>query len=124
MKLTKKQEKIYNLLINNKTPLSAEELFESLKDGTMNLSTVYRSLEKFYKLGLVSRNYLDNTAYYYLNETIHHHFMICEKCQKKFMIDCHIDDVIRQIEKEEGFKVNHHDLNFYGICKNCLNKSN
>lgn len=119
MKFTTKQKIIFDTLDKFNKPLSAENLFEMLDEGTMNLSTIYRTLEKFYHEGLVSRNYLDNTAYYYLTKDEHHHYMICEICKKKYEMDCHIDEVILKIQEEYGFKVSHHDLNFYGVCKNC-----
>lgn len=121
VKLTLKRQVIYDILKQNDAPLSAEDIHAKLKNEQMNLSTVYRTLEFFYKEHMVSRNYLDNKAYYYLNHDDHHHFMVCEKCHKKFEMDCHIDEMIEEIKEKYGFNVTHHDLNFYGLCNECQN---
>ncbi|WP_162163931.1 Fur family transcriptional regulator [Acholeplasma hippikon] len=123
VKLTSKRQLIYDILKKNDSPLSAEDIYELIKDEKLNLSTVYRTLDYFYKEQMVSRNYLDNKAYFYLNHDDHHHFMICEVCQNRFEMDCHIDEMIAEIKKKYGFEVTHHDLNFYGICSNCKNKN-
>ncbi len=122
-KFTQKRQIVYDLLKSSEAPLSAEDLYNKLTDEQMNLSTVYRALEKFHQDGLVGRNYLDNTAYYFLNNHEHHHFMVCEKCKEKFEIDCHIDEMIDEIKDKYGFEVVHHDLNFYGLCSNCQKNS-
>lgn len=122
VKLTQKRQVIYDVLAKHDAPLSAEDIFDKIKDDKLNLSTVYRTLDYFYKEQMVSRNYLDNKAYFYLNKDEHHHFMVCEKCQKRFEMDCHIDEMIKEIKEKYNFEVTHHDLNFYGLCENC-NKS-
>ncbi|MBN3489943.1 transcriptional repressor [Acholeplasma equirhinis] len=122
-KLTQKRELIYNILKSVDAPKSAEEIL-ALVGSDLNLSTVYRALDKFYQQGIVSKNYLNNTAYYFINEHEHHHFMICEVCKEKFEMDCHIDEMIHDIEAKYGFVVARHDLNFYGICKNCKIQEN
>ena len=118
-KLTKKRQQIYNILKKESKPLSAEEIYAKLKNDDMNLSTVYRALEKFYDDGLASRNHIEHTAYYFLNADEHHHFMICSRCGKKFEFDCHLEELIQEIDRNYHFKVVHHDLNLYGICQMC-----
>lgn len=118
MKLTAKRQMVYDILKTAKKPQSADDIYMILKD-TMNLSTVYRTLEKFHQDALVSRNYLDNTAYYYLNEAEHHHFMVCDVCHKKYAFDCHVDGLIDEVRQKYGFEVLHHDLNLYGTCQSC-----
>lgn len=122
-KLTSKRQRIYDMLKSSDGPLSAESLFELLGHDEMNLSTIYRTLEKFYVEGIVGRNYLDNKAYFYLNVEDHHHYMVCESCKHKFEVDCHIDHLFAEIKEKYGFNVLHHDLNFYGLCKKCSQKS-
>lgn len=121
IKLTSKRQLIFDILKDSQTPLSSEDIFSKLNDTSMNLSTVYRTLDYFYQNDLVSRNYLDNKTYYYLNEEAHehHHFMVCEKCGKKYEMDCQIDKMVAEIKQKYGFEVTHHDLNFYGLCEKC-----
>ncbi len=119
MKLTSKRQLVYDILKKAKKPQSADDIYHVLGESTMNLSTIYRTLEKFHQDALVSRNYLDNTAYYFLNHDDHHHFMVCDMCHKRFEFDCHVDSLIEEIKQKYGFEVLHHDLNLYGTCKAC-----
>lgn len=119
MKLTTKRQMVYDVLKQAKKPQSADDIFNILGPEKMNLSTVYRTLEKFHQDALVSRNYLDNTAYYYLNAKDHYHFMVCEVCHKKYAFDCHVTGLIEEVKEKYGFDVQHHDLNLYGVCSQC-----
>ena len=121
IKLTPKQEMIYNLIKDSETPINAEELHLSLMNHQINLSTVYRALDKLYNEGIISRSYLENKAYYTSNLHDHHHFMTCNNCNEKIHVDCHIDEMVKSIKKLYGFTVLQHDLNFYGLCKKCQN---
>ena|SRR5690554_5322388 len=123
IKLTPKRSKVYQILSKSQKPMSAEEIYEKL-DDTLNLSTIYRALDKFYQEGVASRNYLDNTAYYFLLGKTHQHFMICNVCKKQFEMDCHLEGLVEEIKTKHGFVVTHHDLNLYGTCQNCVREAN
>ena len=102
VKLTLKRQVIYDILKQNDAPLSAEDIHAKLKNEQMNLSTVYRTLEFFYKEHMVSRNYLDNKAYFYLNHDDHHHFLLtCALTVNRrilllFLLRTHGDELLQQ----------------------------
>src|SRR5690606_24883424 len=121
IKLTLKRKLIYDILSKSSQPMNAEEIYKLLEEK-MNLSTIYRTLEIFFNDGLVAKNHLDNKAYYYLNHESHHHFMVCKECNQAFEFDCHLDGLIDEIKDKYGFTVMHHDLNLYGLCKDCQNQ--
>ena len=99
--------------------MNAEMILKALPENTMNLSTVYRNLEKLSENGIVSKSIIENTAYYHANDDGHHHYIICTKCKKMSELDCHIGSLSKAIEKSTKFKVLQHDLTFYGICRDC-----
>lgn len=119
IRFTKKRKAIYNILENEDKTLSANDIYERLSDKTINLTTVYRSLEYFYLNGLVGRTNHNAIAYYYISKNDHYHYMICEKCHKRYEIDCKLKDIIKDISNEYNFEILSHDLSFYGICSNC-----
>lgn len=123
MRLTKHRKQILTIFESeNDNLLSAEMIFQKLKDQHIDLSTVYRTLEVFFKEELVCRSIMENTAYYYLTSREHHHFMICLNCHRKFKIKCHFEDIIGGKEALGNFKPTHHDLTIYGYCVSCQQK--
>jgi Fur family ferric uptake transcriptional regulator len=105
-------------------PKSAEMILADLPDHTMNLSTVYRTLDTFFVEGLVSKSTMKNTSYYYMTHQDHHHYMICIHCQKMYEMDCHLDDIAESVAKDHHFKITHHDMTVYGYCESCQKELN
>ncbi len=119
MKLTTHRKTIISVLRKNKNPMSAENIMNELPSNTMNLSTIYRSLEKLYSMGMISKSLINHSSYFHVNDHDHHHYMICLNCKKMFELDCHIHDMINDIEKNNHYKIIQHDLTFYGYCNKC-----
>lgn len=119
LNMTKKRKMILDLFKDSQELKSAEDIYDQLDKKTMNLSTVYRTLDLFYSHGLVSKSFINNKAFYYLTKSKHAHYMICIKCHTNFEIDCHLDHTIDHLEQDHHFKVLNHDLTFYGICEKC-----
>lgn len=121
LKITTPRREILKTLSTN--PLSAQEVHEVLKQKNFNtdLVTVYRTLELFQTLGLVSKiQFEDQTARFELihgNE--HHHHLVCIKCG--LVEDITIDEsrFVKQIEKQSNFQIQRHALEFFGFCKKC-----
>lgn len=121
MRLTTHRKTVLDVLKNAKKPLNAELIYGLLPKGTMNLSTIYRSLDTLYANHYIAKTMLNQTAYYHVNEGKHHHYMICLSCHKMIEVDCHLKENIYNLA-ETGFEVISHDLTFYGYCSNCKNK--
>ncbi len=119
MRMTNQRKLIYQLLKNTKQPKSAEMIHFELPDHTMNLSTVYRTLDTFFNQGLISKSNMKNTAFYYINEKSHHHYLICINCQAMYEMDCHLDHIAQHVADEHHFKITHHDMTVYGYCESC-----
>src|SRR5690554_7153043 len=119
MRMTAQRKQILDILKQANHPLSAEMIMNKLPEDTLNLSTIYRSLDLFFAQEIVSKSYMNHTTYYYLNQREHHHYMICINCQKMYEIDCHIHHIADDIAQKHDFKITHHDMTVYGYCKNC-----
>ena len=111
------------LLKHTKEHPSAEELYERLKNKIygLSLSTVYRTLTTFEKLGLVRRIPTpDGKAHFEIANKPHGHF-ICQNCGKVFDID-DIEpslDSIKILLEEKGFKPQICNVICYGFCHKC-----
>ncbi len=125
LKETKTRRKILTLLENSKEPMTAEDIFKVLLEDEINLSTVYRTLNSFISRNLISKEIRqDGIAVYHYITSEHHHVLICTKCNKKiFLDDCPYQEIDRSIYEKTGFSIKHHNIELYGLCKDCQNKN-
>jgi len=124
MRTTKKRQMVWDILKRSPKPLSAELVMALLKGEAMNLSTVYRNLDYLHQEGVLGKSVIEGSAYYYVNDGIHHHYMICRSCQKMVPLDCHLDALTKEIAQKERFTITHHDMTVYGYCRDCFEKLN
>lgn len=124
LKVTKNRKILLEVLEKQENPISAEELFDKLRIvNEMDLSTIYRNLNILEeKAVLLKTTNLDGINYYQINNSDHKHFITCNNCHKKFVIeDCPVHELEEKIEKETGFIINGHNFEFTGICPDCQN---
>ena len=114
---------LYQELSNAITPLSPQELYQSLlkKQKKIGLTSIYRSLDLFESLGMVFKIINGSSVKYKLCEIDeHHHHIICKACGSVVELDfCDISDWSKKVSESTGYQVTDHPLNFYGYCKNC-----
>lgn len=125
LRVTKQRKQILQILEIENNPISAEEIFNKLKDlSNMDLSTIYRNLNILEdKNILLKTTNIDGISYYQLNNDQHKHFVTCNICHKKFLIEnCPIHELEDSIEKETGFMITGHNFEFTGICPACQKK--
>lgn len=103
--------------------LTADEVFERVTHlaPAMNRSTVYRTLETFRDIGLVSETDLGGGfRRFELLDDIRHHHLVCRECNE--MIDLP-DDLIRpirtRIAADYGYVVSIDHLALFGLCAYC-----
>ena len=125
LKYTKAREKILRLLESSTDPLSAFDMFYLLDDKTINLSTIYRTLQTFEEKGMIIKDVrVDHKCVYTIKKAHHNHILICTKCNKKIYLNtCPFHEVYENIYDETGFLVNDHNMELYGICKECQIKN-
>ena len=126
-KLTNNQQTILSLLEISKEPLKAYAiLFDTQKKGIKSPLQVYRALDKLIEIGKVHKIESKN-SYIACNNTdcsskTSTSFLICELCDnvtelKKNNLSLYFT---KQSEKSD-FKYKKHNLEIYGVCKNCKN---
>ena len=114
---------IYQELSETKTPLSLQELYQGLlkKEKKVGLTSIYRSLDLFESMGMVFKINNGSSVKYKLCELEdHHHHIICKACGNVVELNfCDISDWSKKVSESTGYQVIDHQLNFYGICKDC-----
>lgn len=124
LKHTKQREAILKVLAKQKAPISVEELYDLLRQQaqTMNLSTLYRSVETFSEHGIIEKIFssITNTNLIQLQSQHHQHYLVCINCHKMIPIDyCPMDELLGYIESNFHFKVIDHQLEISGYCDTC-----
>ena len=128
-KLTNNQQTVLDLLEESKEPLKAYAiLFDIQKKGIKSPLQVYRALDKLIEIGRVhkieSKNSFiacNNTDCSSTNSTS---FLICELCNNVTELKKNNLSKYFSIQSENSdFKYKKHNLEIYGECKNCKNKT-
>ena len=125
IKVTKPRMAIYDLLEKEHTGIGADYIYSTLlkENHSINLSTVYRTLELFEEKNLIQKYDLGEKKYNFsLIRHGHHHIVECDSCHKVINLDCPMKQIEDLITKETGFHLTEHHLELKGICKDCLEK--
>jgi len=103
------------------TFFSAEELFKRVnaRDPKIGIATVYRYLRATGRNGKLHTYNCDRCTIYTINENSHCHFR-CNSCGKEYHINVKNIDFLKHGIKG---KICHFQLDVYGICEECLNKT-
>ena len=117
---------------NSGRHMTAEDIYELVSEDypEIGLATVYRTLQLLWEMQLVDRLNLDDGCVRYeighllLGDARHnHHHLICRTCNKVIPFDDDLlDDLERYIEDATGFHVLDHELKFYGLSRECMEK--
>lgn len=125
-RITPAREQIVEIFINSSTPISAGDLIESFRilKIPVNKTTIYRELEFLINQSILQEiEFGEGKKRYELKTAHHHHHIICSNCRKVEDVDLDVDlhDEEKKIEKQTGFIIQNHSLEFFGLCKNCQN---
>lgn len=125
MKFTEQRALILKLLLKLDDHLTAEELHEIVKkeypDQNIGIATVYRTLNFLEEMNLISSiSFGKDGKKYEGNNSSHHDHIICTSCGKIVeFFDESIEKRQEQIAKKNGFKIQDHTMQLYGICAEC-----
>lgn len=107
------------LMINRNHP-SVDTIFNSLSKDipTLSRTTIYNTLKLFAQHDIVTTlTIVDSELRYDFTKVPHAHFQ-CTQCGHVFDVTLETD--IYEMEYVEGHKTEDIQINFKGLCKNCL----
>jgi Fur family ferric uptake transcriptional regulator len=106
--------------------LDADELFRRAKEREprISLSTVYRNLRLFKKLGLVEERHLsENHHHYEIKSPTEHYHLVCLGCGRVIEFESPLLERIKnQIRRENQFEVTSAEISLQGYCSRCRGK--
>lgn len=129
MKYTEQRAIILQILQSLDDHLSAEEIHELIKqkypEYKIGIATVYRTLSFLEEVKLISSiSFGKDGKKYEGNKDSHHDHIICTSCGK--IVEFFDDEIEKRqelIAKQNGFEITDHNMQLYGICESCKNKS-
>ncbi len=126
------RESILALLSRTSKHLSAKEIYNDLSKAYPGIgqSTIYRTLNLLVQTGFLNKIDIGDgpSRYEYKSSSPkeHHHHLICTKCGKIVDYSDFLDEeenlvkeAEKNIEKKFNFRVQDHNIEFYGMCEEC-----
>jgi Fur family peroxide stress response transcriptional regulator len=126
-RLTPQRLAIVDILAHSEGHPNVEMIYEKLrrKFPTMSLATVYRNVILLKSLGeVLELGFPDGSNRYDGNRPYPHPHVICVRCSRIIDPDlATLRDMTAEVADETGFKILTHRLDFFGICRACMEKS-
>ncbi len=127
-RLTPQRRLVLEVFLENKEKhLSAEDVYQlSRQKEEIGLATIYRTLDLFEELGLLTKiNFGDGRSRYELaqdnlNEPHNHHHLICINCGRILEVEEELFHKLEEIvERKHEFSIVDYNLQFFGYCNRC-----
>mgnify|MGYP000288938213 CR=1 FL=1 len=116
--------RVLSICLGSETPLLVEEVASKV-GSTAHLATIYRTLEKLVKVGILEKIDFHEGKFRYEYPRHHHHHAVCESCGKiEDVVDTQseIGSIEARVAQESGFFVTRHIMELFGICNKCRQK--
>ena len=127
-RLTKPRRAILDVLASSSAPMTPMEIFNLARQKAPNLGlvTVYRTIERMESLGCIDRIHSrDQCQMVFRSASGHRHLLTCTTCGKSVYVDgLAAENEIDAIGRANGFKINGHMLQLFGLCRACQKKDN
>ena len=122
-RMTPQREMIIEILSHCEQHITAEEIYETLQERTrsLNIATVYRTLDLLVESGLAFRNDLGGGRTFYAPK-LHgpHIHLVCRRCGRVVDADSDLIAPLGPLIRERyGFTVDLQHVSFYGECQEC-----
>jgi len=123
MRVTNQRALIMEIIRQGEGHLDADEIYRRAreKEPRLSLSTVYRALQMFKKLGLVEELHFDETHHHYeVSPSTEHHHLVCLGCGR--VIEFHhplTRYVKKNVPEAKGFEIVDAEISLTGYCPQC-----
>ncbi len=121
LQVTYQRLAIYQALYHTKEHPSAEVIYQQVKRRfpMISLGTVYKTLERFYEVGLIQKvSPVTEVARYDANIHPHHH-MVCMDCQSIQDAEDIVSAQKLSFPGKDGFQILRHQVVLHGYCRSC-----
>ncbi len=125
-RVTSQRILLLDLIQKSEGHLDAEALHHQArgKHPRLSLSTVYRTLQLFKKLGLVDEHNFGETHHHYeMKGQNEHHHLICLGCGDIIEFQCPLTNKIKKdVGEKNDFQIIDTEVRMVGLCSECRTK--
>jgi len=102
-------------------PFSAEALTAACADNGVGRATAYRAVDWLRERGWLARVQTERGDYTYARTLPgHHHHAVCTRCGAILLVEgCGAIDALAALLTRQGFRVQGHILELFGLCARC-----
>ena len=125
-RVTRPRLQVMEIIATSTTALTPQEIYQLSLDLEVppGIASVYRTLEMLDELGLIQQIHQPGGCHSIWPVAEGHvHHLICRDCGQMRVIEGtdEIAGYISRIEKQTGYQVDEHWLQFFGLCSGCVN---
>ncbi len=123
-RLTGPRRTIVEMIASGDERFTSAQLWSSVQQAAPSVgrATVFRTLDLLTALGILQRVHLDDAGChsYVLCGRSHHHHIVCSNCNKvQDFAQSEVESLLTKLGNKYGFKVEGHQIEVYGRCKDC-----
>ena len=126
MRITNQRALIMEIIRQGQGHIDADEIYRRARKRKprLSLSTVYRTLQIFKKLGLVEELHFDESHHHYeAKPSAEHHHLVCLGCGRLIEFHYPLSRYIkRNIPEAKGFDITETEVRVTGYCAKCRQK--
>ena len=123
IRATSQRAIVLEVISHGQGHLDADEIYRRarIKQPHISLSTVYRTLQAFKKLGLIDELHFDEAHHYYeIKPAFEHQHLICLGCGKIVEFECPLSSKMKKdVARENDFEVTGVEVRMTGYCSQC-----
>lgn len=125
-RITPQRVAILKVFLHSDEHPSIERVYEQVRIDfpTTSLATVYKTVNLLKEIGeILEIGFADGCNRYNGNKPYPHPHLICTQCKAIFDPEVSsLDRLTAEIEQNSGFRIQSHQLEFFGICPACQKK--
>ena len=126
-RVTAQRTLLLDLIRRSEGHVDADELYRRARRRypRISLSTVYRNLQLFKKLGLVEEHHFAEEHHHYeVKPTTEHQHLLCLNCGKVVEFACPLSHKFKKdIGKQYDFDITGVEVRMTGLCSSCRTRS-
>jgi Fe2+ or Zn2+ uptake regulation protein len=123
MRVTSQRALILEIIRHGQGHLDADEVYRRArqKQPRLSLSTVYRTLQAFKRLGLIEEVHFDEAHHHYeVKPPAEHHHLVCLGCGRVIEFRYPLARYVkRNVAEAKGFDITSTEVRMTGYCPKC-----
>ncbi len=128
LRATSQRALILKLIRRGQGHLDADEIHRQarIKQPRLSLSTVYRTMRRFKKLGLIEEVHFDEAHHHYEAKALaQHHHLVCLDCGRVVEFQYPLARLVkRKVTEAKDFEITGSEVRMTGYCSKCRQNRN